>query len=105
MSLVQVTTIIGYAANVNQITKALAEEHRSLLSVSKVTLGGSALPASCVETFKTVYQLKELRSLYGSTEGGIVACTPCDETAVSSIGFPAPNVQVKVIYISSEFPD
>lgn len=55
------------------------------------------MPASCVESFKAVFQLKELRNLYGSTEAGIVTCTPSGEATLSSLGFPCPNVQIKVV--------
>lgn len=97
------TTLIGFAVDMRLLATAVAEKQKRLPSVSKVVITGSPLPAASVKTFKAVYQLKELRNLYGSTEAGIVICTPCNQVSLSDIGFPGPNVQVKVIYFCTEY--
>lgn len=92
----QVTNIIGFSAELKQMSTNLIDAGIRLGSVNKLSIAGSKTPKVFLDKFKTIFNLKNIKNFCGITETGIVLCSTGEDLLDTSVGFPVPHVRVKV---------
>lgn len=92
----QATAVLGNSTMMLELANKIQEKGIRLDSVKKVFLGGTSATYQTIRQIEQSFDLAIIRSVYGSTETGEICAPPMGASSWHGLGFPSPNVQIKV---------
>ncbi|XP_042142925.1 luciferin 4-monooxygenase-like [Ixodes scapularis] len=95
------TAVLGNSTMMLELAKKIQEKGIRLDSVKKVFLGGTTATYETMRQIEQSFDLAIIRNVYGSTETGEICTPPMDASKWYGIGFPAPNVQIKIVDVKT----
>ncbi|KAG0413455.1 hypothetical protein HPB47_009395 [Ixodes persulcatus] len=93
----KITTLFSSTTAIHLLATHVVESGIRLSSVRNVVVIAVRVTEKAVETMFSAFCLKSFRSMYGTTElSNVISWMPRDTMEHRTIGFPAPDVQMKV---------
>ncbi|CAN7947504.1 unnamed protein product, partial [Ixodes pacificus] len=94
----QITTLFAGTTVIYKLATKMIQSGIRLPSVKNVLVVASRVTEKAAEMISSAFCLKSFRSMYGTTEySNVISWLPRDTTEYKTIGFPAPNVQMKIV--------
>ncbi|CAN8017658.1 unnamed protein product, partial [Ixodes persulcatus] len=98
----QITTLFADSTAIHQLATHMIQSGIRLPSVRDVVVIAVRITEKAAETIFSAFCLKSCRSMYGTTElSNVISWMPRDTMEHKTIGFPAPDVQMKVVDIDT----
>ncbi|KAM7307600.1 4-coumarate--CoA ligase-like 2 [Ixodes scapularis] len=95
---VDITTLFADTTDMHRLATRMVQSGIRLPSVRNVVVIAVRVTEKAAETIFSAFCLKSFRSMYGATElSNVISWMPRDTMEHMTIGFPAPNVQMKVV--------
>ncbi|XP_040062213.1 luciferin 4-monooxygenase-like [Ixodes scapularis] len=99
---VLITTLFAGTTVIYKLARKMIQSGIRLPSVKNVLVVASRVTEKAAETILSAFCLKSFRSMYGTTEhSNVISWLPRDTTEHKTIGFPAPNVQMKIVELDT----
>ncbi|CAN8026184.1 unnamed protein product [Ixodes persulcatus] len=95
------TTLLGNLPMMLALAEKSQEKSIRLDSLKKVFLSGTRATYESVRQLEPSFDLATIRNVYGSAETGGICSPPMGASNWYGIGFPAPNVQVKILDVKT----
>ncbi|XP_042147441.1 4-coumarate--CoA ligase-like 2 [Ixodes scapularis] len=93
-----ITTLFADTTDMHRLATRMVQSGIRLPSVRNVVVIAVHVTEKAAETIFSAFCLKSFRSMYGATElSNVISWMPRDTMEHMTIGFPAPNVQMKVV--------
>lgn len=93
----QITTLFADSMAVHQLAANMLRSRIRLPSIRHVVVIAIRVTERAAETILSAFDLKSFRSMYGTTEyANAISWLPRETMEYNTIGFPAPDVQIKV---------
>ncbi|KAG0436405.1 hypothetical protein HPB47_017960 [Ixodes persulcatus] len=101
-ALQRITTLFASTTPIHLLATHVVESGIRLSSVRNVVVIAVRVTEKAVETMFSAFCLKSFRSMYGTTElSNVISWMPRDTMEHKTIGFPAPDVQMKAVDIDT----
>ncbi|CAN7976286.1 unnamed protein product [Ixodes persulcatus] len=98
----KITTLFSSTTAIHLLATHVVESGIRLSSVRNVVVIAVRVTEKAVETMFSAFCLKSFRSMYGTTElSNVISWMPRDTMEHKTIGFPAPDVQMKAVDIDT----
>ncbi|CAN7988604.1 unnamed protein product, partial [Ixodes hexagonus] len=94
----QITTLFADTTAIHQLATSMIQSGIRLPTVRNIVVIAIRVTEKAADTILSVLCLKSFRSMYGTTEhSNVISWMPRDTIEYKTIGFPAPNVQMKIV--------
>ncbi|XP_064484477.1 probable 4-coumarate--CoA ligase 3 [Ornithodoros turicata] len=98
----KVTSVFFFPTLLQAFVNAMETHGYRTPSIKSISVGGSGLSPSVAEKVLKLFNLKSFLNMYGLTESCALVCgSPSGVTAYDTIGFPAANVQIKIVDVAT----